>query len=148
MQLTTQQAANLTHRNRSTIYRACKSGRLSAVKDATRGYLIETSELERVFGTLHPMHGGTEAQPMHAPASADASTLLQLELRHIRDQLTTEQVHREEQKQLYERDRQAWQDERTFLREQVTSQGDQLRALTHQPETRRAGWWDRLIGRA
>lgn len=148
MQLTTKQAAQLTNRNRSTIYRACKSGRLSAAKDADGNFLIETSELERVFGTLHPVAPDADARPLHVLASADASTLVQIELRHTREQLARERVYVEEQKQMHERDRQAWNEERAFLRELVEKRDDQIRALTHAPaETKRAGWWSRLFGR-
>ena len=50
--LTTQQAAELTGKNRTTIWRACKAGRLSAARSDDGDFLIEPVELERVYGSL------------------------------------------------------------------------------------------------
>jgi hypothetical protein len=46
------EAARLVGRNRSTIHRAMKTGRLSYVRDAAGERRIEVVELERVFGII------------------------------------------------------------------------------------------------
>ena len=46
------EAARLVGRSRSTIHRAVKAGDLSASRDAKGHRMIDTSELQRVFGAL------------------------------------------------------------------------------------------------
>jgi len=46
------EAARLTGKNRATIHRYIKQGKLSQSKDATGSKKVETSELLRVFGTI------------------------------------------------------------------------------------------------
>lgn len=55
MQLTTPQAAEFSGKSRSTIWRACRHGRLAARRNKTGDYLIDRSELERVFGPSEPL---------------------------------------------------------------------------------------------
>src|SRR5512143_969717 len=54
MKLTPQQAAQATGKSRSTIWRAAKSGKVSAERTATGDFVIDVAELERVFGPLNP----------------------------------------------------------------------------------------------
>ena len=46
------EAARLTGKNRATIHRYIKQGKLSQSTDATGSKKVETSELLRVFGTI------------------------------------------------------------------------------------------------
>ncbi|MFO6494521.1 helix-turn-helix domain-containing protein [Hafnia alvei] len=46
------EAARLTGKNRATIHRYIKQGKLSQSTDATGAKKVETSELLRVFGTI------------------------------------------------------------------------------------------------
>lgn len=46
------EAARLTGKNRATIHRYIKQGKLSQTSDATNGKKVDTSELIRVFGSL------------------------------------------------------------------------------------------------
>jgi hypothetical protein len=149
MHLTTSQAANLTGKNRSTIWRACKRGKLSASKTDAGDFLIDPAELERAFGSLQPrttMQGGAS----HRGASTPATELLQQELAHTRELLERERA-------LFDRDRRAWDDERSFLRRLVEQHTEQLRLVTHeradpapeeQMEKPKAGVWRRLFRRA
>jgi excisionase family DNA binding protein len=50
--LTTQQAAEVTGKARSTIWRAIKNGKLSAEKGEAGDYLVDASELERWRSSL------------------------------------------------------------------------------------------------
>jgi hypothetical protein len=57
MVYTLAQAAAATRRNRSTLLKAIKSGKLSAARDETTGaWRVDPSELARVYGI-----GGSEA---------------------------------------------------------------------------------------
>jgi hypothetical protein len=72
-------------------------------------------------------------------AQADASPAREVDL--LREQLEHERSERD-------RERRTWDDERAFLRGLVEQHTSQLRLLTaSQTETKRAGWWSRLIGR-
>ena len=61
------QAARLSGKNRSTLHRVMKDGRLSFSLDETGERRIHTSELERVFGTGMP-HGNGAQQPQSGTA--------------------------------------------------------------------------------
>jgi hypothetical protein len=71
-------AAIATGRDRSTILRAIRSGKLSATRDpATRGWLVEPAELARVYGALAGIgaaHAGDE------PSISDAVPNMRLML--------------------------------------------------------------------
>lgn len=68
MPYTLGQAATAAARDRSTILRAIKSGKLSGLRDpVTKGWLIEPSELHRLYPALQ----GAEQR------NADAQALLQ-----------------------------------------------------------------------
>ncbi|EAX6626028.1 DNA-binding protein [Salmonella enterica] len=51
-QVSVTEAARLTGKNRATIHRYIKQGKLSQVTDATGSKKVDTSELIRVFGAL------------------------------------------------------------------------------------------------
>jgi predicted site-specific integrase-resolvase len=49
MKYTLSQAATATGKNKATIQRAIKSGKISAIKNSSGAYEIDPSELHRVF---------------------------------------------------------------------------------------------------
>jgi len=134
------QAAKLSGMNRSTITRAIGKGQLSATRDEQGRYLIDPAELERVYGPLGAHEVRTDAMREHA--QADASPAREVEL--LREQLEHERVERE-------RERRVWDDERDFLRKLVEEHTTQLRLVTREltppAETKRPGFWSRLVGR-
>lgn len=73
MKLTTQQAAQATGKSRSTIWRAAKSGKVSAERTATGDFMIDVAELERVFGSLN--RPGTSHQVSTKPLETYAARL-------------------------------------------------------------------------
>jgi polyhydroxyalkanoate synthesis regulator phasin len=58
------EAARLTGKNRATIHRYIKQGKLSQISDATNTKKVDTSELIRVFGSLT----ATSATPLQSDA--------------------------------------------------------------------------------
>jgi len=50
------EAARLTGKNRATIHRYIKQGKMSQISDATNTKKVDTSELIRVFGSLTATH--------------------------------------------------------------------------------------------
>jgi hypothetical protein len=75
------EAARMTGRNKSTILRAVRAGKISATRDiASGGWLIEPAELYRVFSAVAAT---TEATPDAAISNGDTTA----ELRELRARL-------------------------------------------------------------
>jgi len=64
------EAARLTGKNRATIHRYIKQGKLSQISDATNTKKVDTSELIRVFGSLT----ATSATPLQNDAMQHDAT--------------------------------------------------------------------------
>lgn len=94
-QLSISDAAKLVARDRKTLYRLIKEGRLSATQDATGARQVETSELLRVFGAIKQLETLSEtprdsrktvSMSQHeTPNETVRVALLEAELRHARD---------------------------------------------------------------
>jgi hypothetical protein len=91
------EAAKLVSRDRKTLYRFIKDGRLSATQDATGARQVETSELMRVFGELK-QPGTLSETPRDSRATVSMSqhetpnetvrvALLEAELRHTQEMM-------------------------------------------------------------
>src|SRR5215211_4042891 len=101
-------ASELTGKDRSTITRAIDAGKLSAAKDEQGRFLIDPSELERVFGSLAlPADARTDAVHEHAQPLHDNALAREVVL--VREILEGERA-------AHERERQSWHEERSFLR--------------------------------
>ena len=86
MKLTTQQAAQATGKSRSTIWRAAKSGKVSAERTATGDFVIDVAELERVFGFLN--RPDTSHQVSIKPLeTANETSVLRREVDLLREQI-------------------------------------------------------------
>lgn len=127
--LTTQQAAAITGRNRSTIWRAIKTGKVSASKTATGDYLVEPVELERTFGLLQRSHDAPRPR-----ATGRRAPALPLEVALLRDRVAALEADKEDLRR--ERDR---------LLGVIEQQTEQVRLLGD--HRARAGFWRRLLGR-
>src|SRR5579859_3496748 len=85
-QLTLQQAATQVGKSRSTIWRAVKSGRISAHKQEDGDFLVDASELLRVYP---PVVHETSHDTHHETSRNDSEiNLLRLELTQARELLT------------------------------------------------------------
>ncbi len=117
-------AAQLAQKDRSTIIRAIEDGRLSATRDERGRYQIDPAELERVYGSLRSPDARadepSDALPQSASIEAMRAAGLMREVELMREML--------------ERERRTWDEERTFLRSLVDRQGEQLKLLTDQRE--------------
>src|SRR5262249_19874767 len=80
MGITLLEAARRTGRDKSTLRRQIKTGKLSATRDHNGTWILEIAELER----LHPLRPAddTTATPRDAPADAAADALV-AELRGV-----------------------------------------------------------------
>lgn len=82
-QISISEAAKLVGRNRKTLYRAIKEGRLSATQNATGGRQVDIAELARVFGAFPVAchSGATGTMPQDAtPNATDATTYLKAKI--------------------------------------------------------------------
>ena len=86
--------------------------------------------------TSRPVQG--EELPEHAP---DDTAALRRELALLREIIERERMHHDEVRGTYERDRRAWDEERTFLRGLLT---DQRKRATEQQRS----WLARLLRRS
>jgi hypothetical protein len=132
--------------SRSTIWRACKSGRLSAERSG-KDFAIEVSELERVF----PLRPHKTSQPVAEKPTETASsvavkpdeTALVAELRRQIERLEADKAKLEADKVRMETD---MRQERDRMFSLIERQSDQVRLLTDQRQQQRP-WWERLLGR-
>jgi hypothetical protein len=109
------EAAAATGENRSTIYRAWKSGRVSATRTETGQIEIEPAELFRVFPPLAGQQGAQETTHPHAQADAMGDNALH-------EALAREVQLLREMLDAMREDRDAW-------REQARKEGDERRDL-------------------
>jgi excisionase family DNA binding protein len=131
-------AARLTGKDRSTIIRAIEEGRLSATRDDRRRYLIDPAELQRVYGSLRTpdrrIDEPTDETQHTTSGDAMRAAALAREVELLREML--------------ERERRGFEEERTFLRGMLERQAEQVRLLTDQRErepARSPSLWARLF---
>ena len=137
--LSVREAATLASKDRSTILRAIDHGRLSATRDEHSHFRIDPAELERVFGQLQSPAVRTasedDAMPQPAPAETARTATLAREVELLREMLS-----------MHEREREGWEEERTFLRSMLERATDQVKVLTDQRQPG-PGFWQRLLRR-
>lgn len=80
------EAAKLVSRDRKSLYRAIKEGRLTATLSATGQKVVSTSEIIRVYGELKPI-SDSRATVATPPDATGKIALLEAELRHARELL-------------------------------------------------------------
>ena len=130
MAMSLAEAAAATGVNRSTLFRAYKSGRMSATRTDTGQIEVDPAELFRVFPPIASQQGAQEAMHHGAqPAVADGNALhvsaLEVEVKLLREMLDAMRG-----------DRDAW-------REQA---GKVVAALPPPTLSARRGWWWRMVG--
>lgn len=92
MELTLSAAAQATGKGKSTLLRAVKSGKLSARRTDDGAFMVDASELARVFPMKHPER--TADTPWSAPEPPDAGgvelAVLRTKVAMLEDQLGRE----------------------------------------------------------
>ena len=140
--LSLREAAEQAGTSKSTIWRAIKAGRLSAVRDDDRNFAIDPAELFRVFQPQRPADRATgqDATPAEMPAqrigtdeTAIRLAALDAEIRGLRELLAEVRMSRDELRS----DREGLRAER----DEWKGRADRL--LTDQ---RPAPFWRRLFG--
>lgn len=142
MELTLQQAADLTGKSKSTIFRAVKSGALSASRRQDGTYRIAPAELLRVYPAQHVNRHGMTHHAMtdrtdETPPQDDAQPhLIAAAVMEAKVELLTAQLERE-------------QETVTDLRRRLDRAEDRLLALSApaQNNAPAKSLWARLWGR-
>ena len=131
MSYTLGDAAKAVGKSKTTLHRAIKSGRISAIKSEDGSYSIDPSELHRVFPPV------TEVTP--------TGTFLRNDAEHQSNTLETLRIQLELQEKERERERNLLQETITDLREDRDKWRQQATALLedHRPK----GFFKRLLGR-
>jgi excisionase family DNA binding protein len=147
MKLTTQQAAERLGKSRTAVWRAIKSGKLSAERTEAKDFLIDAAELERYASNL-PLVAPvvTPNVTMQQSVTSDATNRtkdLELELATLRERTAQQEKRLRE----YEAEAEELRADKRTLRDQVEAT---TRLLTDQRE-RRSFWerlWQRRTGKA
>jgi hypothetical protein len=106
-------AAKATGKNKSTIHRAIKSGKISATRDDSGTYHIDPAELHRVFP---PETGnGSETQAMPQDATHSNAAVLQHELEILREERERERRQLQDVISDLQKDRDHWRQQATYL---------------------------------
>jgi septal ring factor EnvC (AmiA/AmiB activator) len=143
MKYTLSEAASATGKNKATIQRAIKSGKISAAKGESGSYEIDPSELHRVFPPVaqrvaHQANATIRNAAQHPENAPDFNTL-----QRIAD-LEKELAVMEERKNGLEEQKRQMTDTVDDLRKRLDSSEGRVLALLN--DQRPKGFWKRLFG--
>ena len=143
MKYTLSEAASATGKNKATIQRAIKSGKISAPKGESGSYEIDPSELHRVFPPVaqrvaHQANATMRNSTQHMEKSADFNAL-----QRIAD-LEKELAVMEERKSGLEEQKRHLTETVDDLRKRLDSSEGRVLALLN--DQRPKGFWKRLFG--
>jgi hypothetical protein len=131
------EAAEAVGKNRSTLFRAYRAGKMSAVRTEGGAIEVDSSELFRVFDPVAAPSLQSDAAPQAATVpvapSESLNASLEVEVRHLRELLD---VMREDRDQLRQ-DRDSWREQASRI----------VAALPPPPQvaTPRKGFWRRFV---
>ena len=143
MKYTLSEAASATGKNKATIQRAIKSGKISAPKGESGSYEIDPSELHRVFPPVaqrvaHQANATMRNDAQHIENPADFKAL-----QRVAD-LEKELAVMEERKSGLEEQKRHLTDTVEDLRKRLDSSEGRVLALLN--DQRPKGFWKRLFG--
>lgn len=147
--LTLSQAAKSISKSKSTLNRAIKSGRLSAVRNEDGTFSIDPSELARAF----PQNASERAPAVHReahperPGTENSSKIAMLEqlLKREREALAREQEISADLKE----DRDRWRAQATGLLSDLRTAQEKTASVASSealPAPQSKGFWKRLFG--
>jgi hypothetical protein len=123
-------AARASGKDRNTIKRYLKDGRLSSAKDANGNMVIDSAELVRVFGALKS--GGSTSAPVASGAESSEST----SIHHVTFETLREQLK-------------AAQEREEWLKKQLEAEQERYRSLEQRmlpPVQGKKGFFARIFG--
>ncbi len=157
MSLSPAEAAKHVGLTKQSVIKAIRSGRLSAIKDASGGWLIEPVELFRVWPAVNQDRGKftPKVDAGLPPENNEVVTLLKAQIDLLRSQLDDVRADRED----IRADRNHWRQiaERGLLTDQrpppeqtpvaVPEMAESVEATPPPPLPSTGGFWSRLFGR-
>lgn len=157
MSLSPAEAAKHVGLTKQSVIKAIRSGRISAVKDASGGWLIEPVELFRVWPAVNQDRGKVTPQVDAGlpPENGEVVTLLKAQIDLLRSQLDDVRADRED----IRADRNHWRQiaERGLLTDQrppsqqtpdaAPEVTESIEPTLHIPLPSTGGFWSRLFGR-
>jgi chromosome segregation ATPase len=165
MSYTLTEAAQATGKVRSTIFKACKSGKISYTTDDHDEIRIDPAELHRVYPPVSKnVEGNVENETAETIGNGNGNSLLRQEVEFLREKLADlDRVKEEQRRELSGRiedlrqDRDDLRNERDRLLKVIEEQAGSFRVLTDQrlqqepaakqePQRRRLGLYGRLFG--
>ena len=130
MSYTLNEAAKATGKSKTTIHRALKSGKISAVKLDSGAYAIEPSELHRVFPLIPPERNEERSTRNDMDHSSNDYGTLHIQLKTIEKERERERQQLQETIADLREDRDRWRQQATALLE----------------DKRPRGFWKKLFG--
>ena len=140
--LSASQAAKEYGKSVPTITRAIKAGRLSADRNPTGGYIIDRSELMRVYGSPPKLMGDETPDTLQIDTAQDTNVLeVKLEaaeqrIKDLQDSLSDTRTRLDSEGE-----------ERRRLTAQLVHIREQERKTPQEPQSARLTWRERFFGR-
>jgi hypothetical protein len=135
MAMSLAEAAAATGVNRSTLFRAYKSGRMSAARANTGQIEVDPAELFRVFPPVAPQQGAQGEMHQHAQAADTHDNTLQVSALEVEVKLLREMLD------TMREDRDAWREQAGKITAALPAPGPAVPL-----QAPRRSWWRRLAG--
>jgi hypothetical protein len=149
MSYTLTEAAEATGKVRSTIFKACKKGKISYTTDEHDEIIIDPAELHRVYPAIsRNVDENVEKETRETIGNGNGNSLLRQEVQFLRERLTGLERSKDDERQLLSRQIEDLRGERDRLLAVIEEQAGSVRQLTDQrqppppqePEQPRKGW--------
>ncbi len=152
MSYTLTEAAQATGKVRSTIFKACKKGKISYTTDEHDEILIDPAELHRVYPAVSSnVDENVEKETVETIGNGNGNSLLRQEVQFLREKLTGLERAKDDERQLFSQQIEDLRGERDRLLKVIEEQAGSVRQLTDQrekpepvpvpvPEQPRKGW--------
>src|SRR3954452_2524026 len=127
MPYTLTQAATATGKARSTILKACKSGKVSYETDAHGEIMIEPAELHRVYS---PVSRNVEKETVETIRNDNGNSLLQQEIQFLREKLADLERMSDKERRQYTEQIEDLRNERDRLLKVIEEQAGSMKVLT------------------
>ncbi len=137
MSYTLGEAAKAAGKSKTTLHRAIKSGKISASKADDGSYIIEPSELHRLFPVVTD---GTAKAPLPWNDAEQQSN----DVRTLRIQLEMQEKERERERALLQETIADLREDRDKWRQQATALLEDKRPILE--DKRPSGFWRKLFG--
>ncbi len=136
------QAAKAIGKDRRTLQRHIKQGKLSCEIDSSGHKLIDISELQRVYGEIKEPTAPTALRQSN-PESQYVTLILEQRIKYLERQV---EELREDKEKLHQ-DKEAYRQESGKLLQMLETEQQKTQTLLLEDKRGRKGFWSRLFGR-